>query len=118
MTAGGTSSTEASTGIGSHAAPQFDEARVPLALRERSHWVCWEYVARDGKPTKCPIDPRTGRAGKINNSAIWGRFDETLIVRLSDGLYLGEHKTASKITSDYLPRAEDVQAGREVVACP
>ena len=89
MTAGATSGTEASTVIASHAAPQFDEARVPLALRERSQWVCWRYVARDGKPTKVPIDPQTGRAAKVNDSTTWGRFDDALMAWRRNDHYAG-----------------------------
>lgn len=89
MTAGGTSGTEASTDSGSHAAPQFDEARVPLALRERSQWVCWQYVTRDGKPTKVPIDARTGRRAKTNDSTTWGSFDDALMAWRRNARYAG-----------------------------
>jgi hypothetical protein len=46
-------------GTMSEAVINFDVARlvgnVPACLRERAQWVCWTYVVRDGKRTKCPI---------------------------------------------------------------
>jgi putative DNA primase/helicase len=49
---------------------------IPAELRERPQWVSWKYLNRDGKPTKVPINPRTGRNGSSTDSATWGTFDE------------------------------------------
>lgn len=55
----------------------FDAAIVPAALRERPQWVCWKYVTRGGKRTKCPVSPRGGRADSTD-PATWATFDEAV----------------------------------------
>jgi hypothetical protein len=49
---------------------------IPLELRERPQWVCWKYELRDGKWTKIPIDPKTGRNAKANVRKTWGTFEQ------------------------------------------
>ena len=41
-------------------APSFDS--IPAELREQPRWVDWRREKRNGKETKIPVDPRTGRA--------------------------------------------------------
>lgn len=53
------------------------EATVPAALRERDQWVCWRYITRSGKQTKCPVSARGGRADSTD-SATWATFDEAV----------------------------------------
>ena len=38
---------------------------IPPVLRARPQWVCWKYLKRDGKLTKCPFNPRDGSAQEI-----------------------------------------------------
>ncbi|MDX2197995.1 MAG: hypothetical protein SF069_03380 [Phycisphaerae bacterium] len=53
---------------------------VPPCLRERAHWVCWEYAERKGRWTKCPISPtRGGRASSIDSKS-WGTFEQAITV--------------------------------------
>jgi hypothetical protein len=49
-----------------------------MCLRDRRQWVAWKYIERDGKPTKSPIDPRTGAFAKSTDSATWGTFDDAI----------------------------------------
>ncbi|MGA2233490.1 MAG: hypothetical protein ABSH22_21505, partial [Tepidisphaeraceae bacterium] len=51
---------------------------VPDSLRARAQWVCWRYVVRDDKQTKCPFNPNTGAMAKTTDTSTWGTFDEAL----------------------------------------
>jgi len=51
---------------------------VPSDLRERPQWVCWRYVERDGKSTKCPIDPVHGGTASSTDRATWGTFEQAV----------------------------------------
>lgn len=51
---------------------------LPIALRDRSQWVCWASRQRDGKQTKVPLNPDTGSFASTANSATWGSFDTAL----------------------------------------
>jgi putative DNA primase/helicase len=48
---------------------------VPDALRARGQWVCWRYVERDGKPTKCPFNAKTGGMADSTDPGTWSSFD-------------------------------------------
>jgi hypothetical protein len=49
---------------------------IPTELREWPQWVCWRYHRREGKWTKVPIDPKTGKFAKVNDPATFGSFDQ------------------------------------------
>ncbi len=61
-------------------APDLDHimANAPACLRERAQWVCWRYVERDGKPTKCPVNPRTLQLADSTDPSTWATFDEAI----------------------------------------
>lgn len=68
---------------------------LPDALKARVAWVCWRYEERDGKPTKVPKNPATGRNAKSNDPRTWATFAEALAaaprfdglgIMFSDGL--------------------------------
>jgi len=61
--------------------PQAIVENVPTCLRERGQWVCWQYVERDGKPTKCPISPTKGGKASSTDAATWGTFEQALAAR-------------------------------------
>ena len=44
---------------------------MPAALKQGQRFVCWREVVRDGKPTKVPVDPSTGREAKSDDPATW-----------------------------------------------
>lgn len=54
------------------------ERNIPTIIRERRQWVCWQYVYRDGKPTKVPINPHTGERASSTAPATWGTFELAL----------------------------------------
>jgi len=53
-------------------------ANVPGALVERQQWVCWRYENRGGKPTKVPVDPKTGALASTTDAATWGTLDQAV----------------------------------------
>jgi hypothetical protein len=55
-----------------------DPTLIPAALRERPQWVCWEYIYREGKQTKCPMNARRGGKADSTNPATWASFDEAV----------------------------------------
>jgi putative DNA primase/helicase len=64
------------------ALPVHPEA-IPSALREVSQWVCWQFEWRQKKPgegkwTKVPIDPKTGRRASTTDSTTWSSFAPAL----------------------------------------
>ncbi len=58
--------------------PALDPTRIPAALRERPHWVCWQYITRGGKQTKCPVNARGGGRADSTDPATWASFDEAV----------------------------------------
>ena len=52
----------------------FFESRVPQALVRRNRWLCWRSQLRNGKFTKAPINPLTGRPASICDSSTWSDF--------------------------------------------
>ncbi|WP_254538699.1 phage NrS-1 polymerase family protein [Halomarina litorea] len=51
--------------------PNIDLDRLPDKLTTRDQWVCWRTEQRDGKPTKVPVDPRTGEYASATDSTTW-----------------------------------------------
>jgi primase-polymerase (primpol)-like protein len=48
---------------------------LPRSIANRNQWVCWRTEDRDGKPTKIPIDPSTGRFASTTDPSTWCSFD-------------------------------------------
>ena len=51
---------------------------IPACLRQLPHWVTWKYVERNGKATKCPVNPKTGGLADATDPTTWGTFDEAI----------------------------------------
>ena len=51
---------------------------IPKELKQRPQWVVWREEARDGKPTKVPYDPKTGRRAKSTDLMTWGTYSQAL----------------------------------------
>ena len=47
-------------------------------LRDEPCWVAWEYVLKNGRWTKPPRDPRTGRGASVSDPQTWATFDLAL----------------------------------------
>jgi putative DNA primase/helicase len=74
---------------GSHSSsPALDIASIPAALRERPQWVCWKYIERDGKQTKCPLNARGGGRADSTDPKTWSSFDDA-VAAWRTGRYAG-----------------------------
>lgn len=52
---------------------------IPKALTSVPQWVAWSgHTSMDGKLSKRPINARTGKYAKTNESATWSKFDEAV----------------------------------------
>lgn len=49
---------------------------IPALLQGLVQWVGWRMESRDDKPTKVPINPRTGQRAATDQPATWGTFEE------------------------------------------
>ncbi|EMI20655.1 primase-like protein [Rhodopirellula maiorica SM1] len=54
---------------------EYPVQNIPPSLRSVPQWVCWRSVNRDGRPTKEPVDPHSGRLAKTNDSSTWSDFE-------------------------------------------
>ena len=48
---------------------------LPAALTESDQWVCWTAAERDGKQTKIPVNPKTGRYASATDPDTWTDFE-------------------------------------------
>src|SRR5262245_55751828 len=55
-------------------------------LRQLPQWVAWRYEMRNGKPTKPPIDPHTGRGASSSDPTTWGTYEQAANRAAKDGL--------------------------------
>jgi putative DNA primase/helicase len=53
-----------------------DAATIPAALKEIHQWVVWRWTLRDGKWSKPPINPLTGRPVNAVGKTVWMTFDQ------------------------------------------
>jgi putative DNA primase/helicase len=55
-----------------------DFSSVPGELLALPQWVAVKYAVRDGKPTKLPVNPKTGRLAETDNPATWNEHPAAL----------------------------------------
>jgi hypothetical protein len=58
---------------------------IPDELKARHQWVAWRWLRRDGRWTKVPINPRTGKNASCRVPSTWGTFADALRLHL-DGV--------------------------------
>lgn len=51
---------------------------IPEELKNIDQWVCWRLEIRDGKQTKVPYSPTTGKHAKCNDPATWGTYNQAV----------------------------------------
>ena len=53
---------------------------IPRELRDLDQWVGWKRVHRDGasKPTKIPLDAKTGNTASTTDPTTWASFEAAL----------------------------------------
>ena len=49
---------------------------IPDELKDTPQWVCWKAVQRDGKWTKVPKNPQTGKNASSTRPETWASFDD------------------------------------------
>ena len=60
---------------------RFEGEAPPAALehvRDKPCWLGWKYEERNGRSTKPPFNPRTGRHASVSDQATWATFDAAL----------------------------------------
>jgi hypothetical protein len=62
---------------------------IPEELRSLPQWVVWKAVKRDGKWTKVPCDPKTGKHAKSDDPATWAPFFDAYDAYAQSGKYAG-----------------------------
>ncbi len=66
----------------------LDPTHIPAALRECPQWVCWKYITRGDKRTKCPVNARGGGHADSTDPATWASFDDA-VAAWKTGAYAG-----------------------------
>jgi hypothetical protein len=51
---------------------------IPNEMKSLNQWVCWSLVERQGKKTKLPINPHTGKLAKSDDPATWASYEQAL----------------------------------------
>lgn len=52
---------------------------IPAELKKLNQWVAWDSKKKEnGKTTKIPINPITGKFAKVNDSGSWASFEEAV----------------------------------------
>jgi len=60
---------------------------IPASLHEQPQWVCWKYIRRDGKETKCPVRSDSGGMADASDPGTWSTLEAALAAfRSSDDL--------------------------------
>ena len=62
------------------------QRKIPAELRDRPQWVCWRRKDRNGKTTKVPISPNSGKNASVTNPDDWSTFDRAVKAAVVDGL--------------------------------
>ena len=60
-------------------------SKIPPELRDLRQWLCWKMEHRNGKPTKVPINPKTGERASTTDPATWGTFQEARLASERNG---------------------------------
>ncbi len=65
-------------------ARNIDTEAIPDTLVERAQWICWRTEDRDGKPTKVPVDPKTGSFASTMDDRTWTTLEQALEYAATD----------------------------------
>jgi hypothetical protein len=58
--------------------PHNNFAAIPAELKKLPRWVNWQFVERDGKSTKVPVDPNIGQLASSSEPDTWGTYADAL----------------------------------------
>jgi hypothetical protein len=56
----------------------LDFDSIPVELKNLNRWVNWRIFQKDGKPTKVPINPKTGEAASCSDPNTWGTYGQAV----------------------------------------
>lgn len=62
---------------------------IPKELLSKKQWICWKWIWRDGKFTKPPYDPATGKLASSTDPSTWTPFQVAYSALLFDASYDG-----------------------------
>jgi hypothetical protein len=73
---------EISNGEGFASSPHLKDSKHMAVdihnMRDLRQWLCWRQEEREGKPTKVPYSPTTGRRASSTNPQTWTGYPEAL----------------------------------------
>ncbi len=52
--------------------------QIPKEMKQCKNWVCWHWEERNGKKTKIPYFPETGRPAKSNDPNTWTTYENAI----------------------------------------
>lgn len=88
-------------------------SNLPPELINCDRWLCWRTAERDGKSTKLPVDPSTGRIASATDPETWTSFErarEGLERFDATGLGFAFHEAGSLVGVD-LDDCRDLESG-------
>jgi hypothetical protein len=100
-----------------------DFAAIPAELKALGCWVNWRLDQRDGKPTKIPIDPKSGQPASCNNPDTWGTYADALARFNNDsvdgvGFQLGSPYVGVDLDGCRNPDAGEIEPwAQQIIAC-
>jgi putative DNA primase/helicase len=60
---------------------------IPEELTKLPHWVAWKAADRgNGKISKLPVNPMTGKYAKTNDPTTWGEYETAVAHCQNNGL--------------------------------
>jgi putative DNA primase/helicase len=61
---------------------------IPEELKKLNQWVAWKILPKEnGKTTKIPVNPNTGKYARVNDDKSWGSFEEAMRCYNDKGLH-------------------------------
>jgi hypothetical protein len=99
----------------------FDAEKIPASLKAERRWVCWNYAIREGKPTKAPINARTGRKAASTRPSTLSTFDEAVSSFRTHGYagvgyVLGDGWAGVDVDGCIDPKAAIAPAAQEIIS--
>lgn len=51
---------------------------IPEEMKHYNQWVCWKYTMVNGRKTKMPVTPNTGKRARTNAPDTWGTYEDAV----------------------------------------
>ena len=87
---------------------------LPAELKKLERWVNWQFVERDGKSTKVPLDPNTWQPASCSDPQTWGTYADAVARFSCDtvdgiGFQLGSPYTGIDLDGCPRPKTGDIE---------